>query len=431
MEMFQALTARAQAGSLLTARPFTGRPQYPAIAGQEASKPFSDALALEEAITASAMLWRCVVPKAEKAASRPWRVWERPKSGTGEGVPIHDHPYIERIEYPATPQAFPGEEWKARQFGREQMMAMAHTHRDLAGRSLFGLEAGRDFRNNGLIVRRMDNVDPRPIYPVPDADGAVGHWNYRGNEQFAYAGDALIDVRRTRPDSKYYGLGVVEAIALHVDSVSEGQELQLRRYSQDGTPGMILSAETVSTAAGVTEYEEALRRKQAMNRGGIMVLPAAVGAETKLVASGLPVEHLGLLDALAFDVNMIAIGCGYLPAGFSNDAATYSNYSVFVLHEWHLVIEANAAFADAFTRTFVPFEERGRYYIAPDYRDVPALQDVAIEKLKLIGDLAFKGVSMNDIIRATGAPLELQKDGDKPLVPDNVGPLSAALRQEI
>ena len=79
-----------------------------------------------------------------------------------------------------------------------------------------------------------------------------------------------------------------------------------------------------------------------------------------------------------------------------------------MLHEWGLVQSLMASFCDRLGAFLLTRDDRKRFYIRPDYSEVQALQDATLEKLGKLKDLAFTGISTNDLIRALGLPLQLE-----------------------
>jgi hypothetical protein len=188
----------------------------------------------------------------------------------------------------------------------------------------------------------------------------------------------------------------------------------------------VIADEDISGPQDGRDKEDLLNARQQSRRGGIMLL----GGRQKLVAGGMSETDLGILSSMAFDRDMIAIGYGYLPAGFSTDAATYSNIGIFVLHEWSLVQQTMASWCSRLDAYLLTREERRRLFILPDYSGVQALADADAQKVKLLAQAAYKGVSTNDLIKWIGLPSGPQAFGDAVLVPKTMVDLAAAMASE-
>lgn len=400
-----------------TAAPYRDtRVLSPLYTGQEFQPEWDIEKAAEEALQKSAMVDRCVTGKADKAASLPLRVWERDE--VGKAAPVADHHLDDLLNYPSR-DAVSG--------SREEMVSRAVQHYELAGQALIGIVRGRDvLAGNALKPVNLVAEDPREIYPVPAPQIRIRQWNYRTGDgrSLAWRREDLCQWKRHDPRNDVWGRSRLQSLALTVDSSVEAARTHLLRMARDGRPGMTIADDSITTPVEGREAEDMLNARMRTRRGGIMLL----GGSQKLIAMGMSSPDLGLLDSMAFDRDMIAIAFGYLPAGFSNEASTYANSGIFVLHEWGLVQALMSSFCDRLGAFLMTREERRRYFIRPDYSEVQALQDATLEKLSALKDLAFTGISTNDLIRALGLPLRLQKDGDEPLVPKNVRVLSAVLR---
>lgn len=404
-----------------------GRVLDPLTTGQEYQPEQDIDRAYDEILRKSAMVDRCVSGKADKGGSVPLRVWERGEAG--KASPVGDHPLDEVLN-----------SWRRDpvEGSREEGVSRAITHHQLTGNGLVGIRRARDITLQQTVPVELESEDPREIYPVPSPlrGKRLQQWNWSDGDgqRFAWKREDLIHWKRHDPSNPLWGRSVLEALATTVHSSIEGERTHLIRLTRDGRPGMIIADSGITSAKDGQEKENLLNARQRTNRGGIMLL-AGEDSQGKpaqrLVSMGMSSSDLGILESMAFDRDMIAIAFGYLPAGFSNDASTYNNSGIFVLHEWALVQSLMSSFCGRLEAFLLSREERRRFSIAPDYSEVQVLQDANLQKLEILKDLAFKGYSTNDLIRATGVPLPLQRFGDEPLVPENVQPLAFAMSQEL
>lgn len=394
------------------------RVMSPLVSGQEYQPDWSIERAYDEALKKSAMVMRCVTGKAEKAASLPLRVFEANEAGRSAAASTH--PLNDLLNFPVRDPV---------EGGREEWISRSIQHHQLAGNALTGITRARDVRQGvSPVPSELTAEDPREVYPVPDELLTVLQWNFRDGDGKALAwerGD-LIHWKRHDPSNRSWGCSALQSMALHVDSSVESARTQYIRARRDGRPSMLISDDRIQTAADLYAAEDLVNARQVNRRGGIMLL----GGDQKLVAMGMSARDMSIIESMAFDRDMIAIAFGYLPAGFSNDAATYNNSGIFVLHEWSLVQALMQSFCSRLSAFLLSREERRRLYIAPDYSEVQALQDVQSEKLGKLAELAFKGVAVNDLIRGLNLPLPDQEGGDLPLVASGVQPLARVLAAE-
>ena len=404
-----------------------GRILEPLSTEEEFQSDFDiDRAAYDEALKKSAMVDRCVTGKAEKGASLPLRVWERDSSG--KASPVGDHPLDQLLNHPSSDPV---------DGSREEVVYRAIMHHQLTGNALIGIRRARDISRLDAsgkaenVPHELEAEDPRDVYPVPSSlrGRRLAQWNYTDGDgkRLAWLREDLAHWKRHDPRNPLWGCSVLQSLALCVASSVEGGRTHLLRMARDGRPGMIIADEGIPNPAKGHEAEVLLNARMRNSRGGIMILS---GKQT-LVASGMSSTDLGILESMRFDRDMIAIAYGYLPAGFSNDAATYSNTGIFVLHEWSLVQSLMASFCSRLEDFLLTREELKTFSIAPDYSGVQVLADANLDKVKLLADLAFKGLSTNDLIRSLGLSLPPQEFGDVPLVPENVQPIAAAISQEI
>ncbi len=123
-------------------------------------------------------------------------------------------------------------------------------------------------------------------------------------------------------------------------------------------------------------------------------------------------DELGILKAMAFHRDEVAVAVGFHPAMLSSDAATYSNLATGRELEWQIVVTQNARVASAFTGRLVQKKDRGKIIIAPDYSAVEELQGLA-NKIKNCAEMVQKcRIAVNDAIRASGLPVPNQAGGD-------------------
>lgn len=400
-------------------RPYRGRRILePLTAGQEFSPEWDIDRAYDEALKKCAMVDRCTYGLSIKGASLPLMVMERAPGGA---TPAESHPLNDVLENPARDPVLGS---------REEVVARAFLHYQLAGNSLVGIVRAVDITQGGRRVPHLlKSEDPRQLFPVPDPVKKIKQWNYSDGDgsRMAWKREDLSHWKRHDPRNEIWGRSVLESLALNVDSAVEGSRTHLLRLARDGRPGMIIADENINDPEDGRDKERLLNARMRTARGGIMLL----GGAQKLVAAGMSSSDLGILTSMAFDRDMIAIAFGYLPAGFSNEAATYANTGIFVLHEWSLVQAMMSSFLSRLSSFLFTNEERSRFFIAADYSEVQPLVDVTMEKLSMLKELAFKGIAMNALIRAIRLPIPEQKFGDVPLVPENVAPLAQILSQEM
>lgn len=400
---------------------FGGRLLPPLVEGQEYTPEWDIDLAYDEALDKSAMVDRCSYGLAEKGASVPLRVWERTSGSTkGQIVPDHDLDVV--LNQPSADPV---------RGTRDELVTRSVLHHLLAGTSLTGIERGVDVltdRRGATRVVGLIAEDPRQVFPIPSEEFRVAQWNYRtGTGQTrAWSRDDLVPWRRHNPANSLWGRSVIQSLALTVDSAVQGAQTHLLRIARDGRPGMILHSAKIKDRTDAEDKERRLNARQRTQRGGIMLL----GADETLIANGMSETDLGLLKTMAFDRDMIAVAFGYLTAGFSGDAATYSNAGIFVLHEWGLVQQVMARWTANLTAFLFTREEQRRFHIAPDYSGVQALQEVEIEKIEKLTNATNNGVTTNDLIRAFDLPLPMQAGGDEVLVPKRLQPIAKALAGE-
>lgn len=406
--------------SLAVAEPYMGdrilSPLYP---GEEHAPDWDIERAYDEALKKCAMVDRCVMGLAEKAASLPLRVWERDEGS--KGTVASDHPLEDVLNNPRRDPVMGS---------REELVTRTIAHHRLAGTALTGIRRAADILQGGRQTpAELVAEDPREVYPVPSKQLKIAQWNYRDGDgrTRAWLREDLVAWRRHDPRNSVWGRSVLQSLALNVDASVQNTTTRLLRATRDGRPGMVLSDKGITSPEDGREKEQLLNARQRRNRGGILLL----GGEQQLVAAGMPEKDLGILTSEAFDRDMIAIAFGYLPAGFSNDASTYANSGIFVLHEWSLVQQAMASWCSQLGAFLFTREERRRLYIAPDYSEVQALADANLEKLSKLAALAFKGVAINDLISGLGLPLPLQPGGDVALVPRGMVPLAQAVIGEV
>ncbi|MEM7048896.1 MAG: phage portal protein [Acidobacteriota bacterium] len=407
MKMFESLdrrlagAARRASGAPLRSLPgiTPGSPYYPDWDAEKAS---------EEGLKASAVVYRCVMGKAEKAASVPWCVWQRADHEDVKGEPVPNHEYARLIEHPR----------RDGRYGRAELIASATAHLDLAGNALVrmlraGIGAKVPMELNAEVPVGVEPI-PHPIdfiseYQFDDAQRGRGTW----------PAEEIIHARRVDPGNPIWGLSVVQALARLIDLDVERDRMMLRRMVNDGRPSVILTDEALKTTQEREDVEDWLADRAERYRGGFMVL----GGNQGLLSMGMSSRDLQQVESGAFTRDMLAIGFGYLAAGFSNDAATYSNAEIFVRHEWAgPVMSSNRILADAFTRALVPPDKWGEMWIAPDYSSVEALRENFIDKAKALRDLRDAGVALNDAKRYLDMPLPDQAGGDVPIVPGNYLP---------
>jgi phage portal protein BeeE len=398
-----------------------GRILSPLTEGQEFVSEWDPDRAYDEALQKSAMVDRCTYGLAEKAASVPLRVWERTAENP-KGSPVPDHELDDVLNNPADDPVLGS---------REELVTRTIVHHKIVGTALTGIRRGVDVlsrRRGATRVVGLVAEDPRQVYPVPSSALKVAKWNYRDGDgrQLAWNREDLAAWKRHDPRNAVWGRSVLQALAVTVDSSVQNARTHLLRVARDGRPGMILQDETIASPDQGRDREKMLNARQRTHRGGIMLL----GGFEKLVAAGMSSDDLGILESMAFDRDMIAIAFGFLPAGFSNDAATYANSGIFVLHEWGLVQQTLASWTSVLTSFLFTREERRRFYIAADFSEVQALADASMDKIKILTDAAFRGVSTNDLIRSLGLPIPAQEGGDAVLVPAKMQRLSDALRTE-
>lgn len=397
-----------------------GRILSPLREGYEYQSTWDPELAYDEALAKSAMVDRCVTGLAEKAASLPLRVWER-KEGSSKPVMVSDHEMEDVLNYPSSDPV---------RGSREELVTRSIIHNKIIGHSFTGIVRGVDIlkRRGSTKIVGLEAEDPRQVYPIPDKVLKVRQWNYRDGDgrTLAWNREDLSVWKRHNPRNSILGRSVLQSLALTVDSSVETSRTHLLRVVRDGRPGLIISDESIQNKEQRIENEDILNARQRTNRGGIMLLG---GKTQSLVSGGMSSEDLGILESMAYDRDMIAIAFGYLPAGFSTDSMTYNNSGIFVLHEWGLVQQNMSSWCSVLASFLFSPEDRKRFLILPDYSEVQALSDANMEGIKTLTDSAFKGVSTNDLIRALGLPLPLQKGGDEVLVPANLQKLALDLEK--
>ena len=373
--------------------------------------------AYDEALEKSAMVDRCTYGQAEKGASVPLRVWER-APGQAKGTIVPDHELDVVLNHPS-PDPVMG--------SRDELVTRTVLHNLLVGWALTGIRRGMDISGaqGSTKVVGLEAEDPREVFPVPSKEFKVAQWNYRdGNgRSLAWRREDMVAWRRHDPRNNLVGRSVLQSLALTVDQSVEAARTQYLRTLRDGRPSMILHSTEIKDRDKAQEVERKINARQVANRGGIMML---AGQET-LISGGMSESDLGLLNSMAFSRDMIATAYGYLAAGFSNDAATYSNAGIFILHEWALVQQTMARWTDTLTGFLFSREDQARFYIEADYSGVQVLQDANMEKLKVLASAAFKGTSTNDLIRALNLPMPLEATGDLVLVPGKLQDLAAGM----
>lgn len=386
--------------------PPTGR-VYP---GMPLEKTWDSDRAIKEGLKVCSVLATCLMKIAEKAATVPWHEWTAKKSGSpvkGDIVPF--------IEYPR----------RDGKISRVDLMEEAHLHAYLAGNALMGIlwEGGR----RRIKPREMQVENPHGCTPVPDRIKYIKEYEWSDAALFGkrrWDADDIVHVMGWKdPSNRYWGWSIVEALAATIDADVEARQLNLRRFRSNGTPGTILIDEDVTDDIDRQEKEENLNRNAQRRYGAFMVLGGNQKVQNQ---STLTNKQLGLLEAMAYHRDEIAVTCGFLPAMFDPKAATYDNIDHAIRHEWRLVVLRNHRFSDAFTKRLIPVSERGRRWYAPDYSGVEELKDLR----RQIEDTATLvnecQVAVNDAIKVTGLPLNPQLGGNVALVNANMIPASDA-----
>lgn len=366
--------------------------------------------AVKEGMKICATLATCFGKIAEKAGSVPWFEWEARKSGTPQRVDMV--PWIE----------WPRQDGKV---SRSDLMEEAHLHSYLSGNALIGIlwEGGK----RRIRPREIQVENPHGCRPIPHRIDFISAYEWddvalHGPQKWD-AADIVHVIGRKDPSNRYWGWSIVEALAHTIDADVEARKLNLKRFRSGGMPGTIIIDEGVRDDDDREEREENLNRSAQKRYGAFMVL----GGEQKVEQQGtLTNRQLGLVEAMAFHRDEIAVACDFLPAMFDPRAATYDNVDHALRHEWRVTVLRNKRFADAFTKRLVPREDRRRRWYAPWYGDVEELQDLR-RKIADTSDLVQKcRIAVNDAIAATGLPVKKQAGGDRALVPANLIPDSDA-----
>jgi phage portal protein BeeE len=349
---------------------------------------------------------------AEKAATVPWYKWEITGEGGGEKVELY-----EPIEYPS----------RSGEITRDRLMETAHWHSTGDGNALFKVswKGGRYNAFSRQEPIELYNVDPYGVQPVPDKTRKrlISHYQFDDNNSSPKTWDAreIVHVQaRIHPRSPYWGLSVLEPYALQIDAMTQAQRLSLRRFLTGARPATIISDPDIDTPEKRQEAQDNMNRSATEIFGGFLVLG---GKQVVHPQSHVTEDELGLLASLAFYRNDIAAGIGLLPSIFSESAMTYENLNTSLRHVWQAASLWNARFAAAFTARFLPREERGKFYIAPDYSGVDALQQDST-KVDSFTKLVTSGVAVNAAIDYTALPIPHQIGGDEPLVSNKLTPAS-------
>lgn len=366
--------------------------------------------AVKEGLKVCSTLASCFGKVAEKAGSVPWYEWETKKSGTPRRVDIV--PWIE----------WPRQDGK---ISRSELIEEAHLHASLNGNSLFGIlwEGGQ----RRIRPREIQVENPHGCRPIPDRIDYISAYEWDDISLYGPqkwdARDIIHVVGRKDPANKYWGWSIVEALAATIDADVEARRLNLRRFRAGGELRTIVTDESVRDDIAREEKEENLNRKAANGYGAFMVL----GGNMSVASQGqLTARQLGLLEAMAFHRDEIAVACDFLPAMFDPSAATYDNVDHAIRHEWRITVLRNNRFSDAFTKKLVKKEDRGRRWYAPWYGEVEELQDLR-RKIDDTADLVNKcQIAVNDAIETTGLPVRRQPGGDVALVNATLIPASAA-----
>ena len=363
--------------------------------------------AVREGLKICATLATCFGKVAEKCASVPWFEWEAKKSGTPKRLDI-----VPWIEWPR----------QDGQTSRMDLIEEAHLHGMLSGNALFGTlwEGGQ----RRIRPRELQAENPHGCRPIPDRLKYISSYEWDDVSLFGPnkwdARDIVHVIYRRDPAVKYWGWSIVEALAATIDADVEARRLNLRRFRRGGNPGTIVIDKKITDDEKRLETEENLNRSAQRRYGAFMVLGGSMEvAEQKALTS----RQLGLLEAMAFHRDEIAVACDFLPAMFDPRAATYDNVDLAIRHEWRIAVLRNKRFADSFTKKFVRKEDRGRRWFAPWYGEVEELQDLR-QKIDQTADLVQKcQVAVNDAIVTTGLPVRKQPGGDVALV--NAGMIPA------
>jgi hypothetical protein len=381
--------------------------------GVTPGQPYYDAWdsrkAVNEGLRVNVMLATGISRIAEKAADVPWFEWRIEKSGTQTKT--------EQVN------------WLGRRDGKigpKQVMETAHYHSYTSGNALFGViwEGGQKFRIRPAEVLAED---PYQCAPIPDRVDYISGYEWSDAVGAAYkrwdARDILHVIGRTNPNNPYWGWSIEECLARIIDADVEAQRLMLRRFARNGTPNTIVVVDGNRKPAELRQHQDQLNADAKEIFGGYLVL----GGNQKIEKHDIVTEEeLGLLKAMAFHRDMIAVALGFHPSMFSSDAATFNNMEIGRELEWQIVAIRNGRFSDVFTNRLIPHRERGERIIAPDYSGVPELQGLQ-RRIKNCSELVTNcRIAVNDAIRATGLPVPLQQGGDVALVNGALIPASLA-----
>ena len=396
----------------------------PGILDKEPHTPeFDPERALREGMKANAIVYRCITGKADRCASVPWRMYEL--TDAGKGKIVDDDPIARLVEFPHRDGAF----------GRQTLIYRTAMYLEGSGVGLIRKVGGgirsRLLGSNAAPAEELHPESPVGIRPIPDPVRFISGYEYEdAAKQGAlprWDGDEIIHIRYEDPLDPYWGLSRLQALARTVDVLGESERLRLRRTTNDGRPSVVIIDPAVTTKEQREQAEGDLFRRRDTLRGGWMVVGGGSAQDGKptvqLHELGLSNVDLEMVSSMAFDRDLIAIAFGYLPAGFSNDAATYSNSEIFVRHEWSLAQAVNRVIAEALTRRLVPREQWGKRWLSPDYSDVEELQEDKPKRATALKDLRDAGVALNDAIQYLDMEIGEQIGGDEPIVPGNYMPV--------
>lgn len=259
-------------------------------------------------------------------------------------------------------------------------------HLDLSGNSMrqavrsSALGRGRTGRPK---IAELWVINPDRIEPILPGDNEawVDRYMPRRTErellrQFpnGIPADDLIHYMRQNPDNPYWGIGLLDAAAIAVDSGHQSWLHNLATVRNSGTPSGILLIKGLSSAND--KHSQDLIAQQltgAINAGAVLKLPAE-GFDYKTI--GLDLEKLQLIEMLGLSDEAVATACGVPIELITKKSTKFDDLAVRRLQEFDERCLEHSALVETETSCILP-----EYLDPREWRLVPSYDEAQIRAI--------------------------------------------------
>ena len=343
---------------------------------------FTTAQAIKQAYKRSTWVYSCMRVRADNFASVPWIVERQTADGWAED---ENNIYYDLINRPN------------RDFDWQSMMRLSVYMRDLSGDFYMSKERA------GEKVKSIFPLMPDKMEIVQGMFRLIERYKYfKGSIKADMPAEDIVHLKYTSPDSLYYGMPPLQAIARAIDIDEEAENWQKKMLQNMLMPSGAFSFKDIGQAEFDQMQQWLTKQLDEADRGRPLILGNGEWKQTSFNAN-----EIAFIQSRRLIREEICSGFGVQPIMIGIlDNATLANIETAKKILWdETLIPLFEETKGQINRQLI---EDSRYRVKPDFSNVPALQEDYSEKIKTAKEMWSMGISLEQINQRIELGLETE-----------------------